>query len=60
MFRHYNAVDGALNKYIIHAVDPALLSPIKDHITGFGQVTALEMEKLILRAYRAIEEICLV
>ena len=57
LFRWYTAVDGALKEHMITAVEPVLLSPIKDQLKRFGQVTALEMTDHLFRAYGAIDEI---
>ena len=38
MFRQYTAVDGALTHQIVTAMEPVLLSPLVDQLTGFGQV----------------------
>ena len=36
LFRKYTAVDGALKKQIIKAVEPVFLYPLVDQLTGFG------------------------
>ena len=43
LFRKYTAVDGALKKQIVTAVEPVFLSPPVDELTRFGQVSALTM-----------------
>ena len=47
MFCKYTAVDRALKKQIVTAVEPVFLSPLVDQLIGFGQVTALTMLKNI-------------
>ena len=57
LFRKYIAIDGALKKKIIMAVEPVLLSPLVDQLTGFGQVSALHMLQHLLLSYGTIDEI---
>ena len=57
LFRKYTAVDGALKKKITTAVEPVFLSPMVDHLTEFGQVSALNMLQNLFSSYGTIEEI---
>ena len=57
LFQKYTAVDGALKKHIVTAVEPVFLSPLVDQLTGFGQVTALTMLQHIFSIYVAINDI---
>ena len=57
LFRKYTAVDGALEKNIVTAVEQLFLSPRVDQLTGFGQVTTLTMLQRILSIYGAIDKI---
>ena len=57
MFLKYTAVDGALKKQIVPAVEPVFLSPLVDQLTGFGQVTSLTMLQHIFSRYGVIDEI---
>ena len=54
LFRRCTALDRALKKQIVTAVQPVLLSPLVDHLTGFGQVTALQMLQHIFNSHGAI------
>ena len=56
MFRKYTAVDGALKKRIVTAVEPVFLSPLMDQLKGFGQVSALTMLQHLLASYGAMEK----
>ena len=57
MFRKYTAVDGAFKNQIITSVEPVLLSPLVDQLTGFVQVSALTMLQHMFSSYRVIDEI---
>ena len=57
MFRKYTAMDEALKKNIVIAVEPVFLSPLVDQLTGFGQVSALTMMQHLFSSYGAIDEI---
>ena len=57
LFRKYTAVDRALKKHIVTAEEPVFLSPLVDHITGFGQVSALTMMNNLFSNYRVIDRI---
>ena len=57
LFCKYTFVDGALKKQIVTAVEPLLLSPLVDQITGFGQVSALTILQHIFSIYGAIDKI---
>ena len=45
-----------MKKQIVMAVEPAFLSPLGYHITGFGQVSALTMLQHLFSGYGAIDE----
>ena len=57
MFRKYTAVDGALKYHIVAAVEPVLLCPMVDQLTGFVQVSALIMMQHLFSSYEAIDNI---
>ena len=57
LFRRYTAVDGVIKKQITTSVERVFLFTINDQLTGFRQMTALEMTNNLFRAYRAIVEI---
>ena len=57
MFRKYTAVDGALKKQIVTAVEPVFLSPLVDKLAGFGQVYTLTMLRHLFDSYRVINKI---
>ena len=57
LFQKYTAVDGTLKKHIVTAVEPVFLSPLMDHLTGFGQVYALTTMQHLFFSYRAIDKI---
>ena len=57
LFLKYTAVDGALKNKINMAVGPVLLSPLVEHLTRFGQVSALNMLQHLFSSYRTIEKI---
>ena len=46
-----------LKKQIVTAVEPVLLSPLVEQLTGFGQVTSLTMLQHIFSSYRMIDNI---
>ena len=46
-------------KQIVTAVQPVLLYPLVEQLTGFGQVSALYMLQHLFTSYRAIDEIVL-
>ena len=48
---------GALKNQIGTAVEPVLLSPLVDQLTGFGQVSALAMIQHLFSSYGAIDKI---
>ena len=50
-------MDGSLNKQTAKAVEPVLLSPLVDQLTGFGQVSALTILQHLFSSYGAIIEI---
>ena len=50
-------MDGALKNKIVTAVQPVFLSPLVDQLTGFGQVTALQIPQNLFNYYRAIDNI---
>ena len=52
LFLKYTSVDGELKK--IQYVKPISFFPIKDHLTGFGRVTDLEILNQTPRSYGAI------
>ena len=53
----YTAMDGALKKQIVTAVELFFLSPLVDQVTGFEQVSAPTMLQRLFLSYRAIDEI---
>ena len=57
LFRKYTALDGASKKQIITTVEPVLLSPLVDQLTGFGQVSAITMLQHLFTSYGAIDKI---
>ena len=57
MFRKYTAVDGALKKQIVTAVEPVFISPLVDKLTGFLQVSAITMLQHLFASYGVIGEI---
>ena len=57
LFRKYTAVDVALKKKIVTAVEPVFLSPLVDQHTDFGQVSVLTMLQHLFSSYGAIDEI---
>ena len=59
LIRKYTAVDGSLKKQIITAVEPVFLSPLVNHMTGIGQVSALNMIQHLFSSYGTIDEIYL-
>ena len=46
-----------LKKNIITAVEPIFFSPIKEKLTGFGEVIALEVMDHLFMAYGEIDDI---
>ena len=50
-------MDGDSKNQIVTAVEPVLLSPLVDQLTGFGQVTALTMLQYLFSSYRVIDKI---
>ena len=46
-----------MKKQIFTAVEPVLLSPLMNQITGFGQVYALTMLQHLFSSYGAIKNI---
>ena len=46
-----------MKRQIVTAVEPVLLSPMVDQLTGFGQVSALTMLQHIFSSYGVINEI---
>ena len=50
-------MDRAIKKQIVTAVEPAFLYPLVDHLTGFGQVSAITMIQHLFKSYEAIDEI---
>ena len=56
LFQKYTAMDGALKKQIVTAVEPVFLSPLVYQLTGFGQVFALTMLQNMFSRYEAIDE----
>ena len=46
-----------MKKHIVTAEEPVFLSPLVDHITGFGQVSALTMMNNLFSNYRVIDRI---
>ena len=57
LFRRCTTVDGGLKGHIITAVQPVLLSALVDQLTGFGQVTALQMIQNLFNSYNVIDKI---
>ena len=57
LFRKYTAVDRAFKKQIVTAVEPVFLSPLVEHLTGLGQVSALTMLQHLFSSYGAIYKI---
>ena len=57
LFRRFTAVDGALKNQIGAVVQPVFLYPLVDHLTGFVQVTTLQMIQHLFNSYGAIDEI---
>ena len=57
LFRCFTTTNEAIKKQIITSVEQIFFLPIKDQVTCFGQLTALEMMDHIFRAYRLIDEI---
>ena len=57
LFRRYAAVNVALKKQIVTAVQLFSPSPRVDHLTGFGQVSVLQMIKHLFTSYREIYKI---
>ena len=56
LFRHYTAINRALKKQIINAMEPAFLTPIKNQLAGFVQVTDLDMMNYLFKAYGDIKD----
>ena len=56
LFQKYTAADRALKKQIITTVEPFLLYPLVDHLTGFGQVSARTMIQHLFLSYGTIEK----
>ena len=50
MFQKYTAVD-------VTAVEPVFLSPLVDHLTGFGQVSALNILQHLFSGYGLTDNI---
>ena len=50
-------MDRALKRRIVTELEPLFLSPLVDHIGGFGHVSALTMLQHLFSSYRAIDEI---
>ena len=57
LFRKYTAMNRALKKQIVMAVEPVFLSPLVDKLIGFGQVSAHTMLQHLFSSYRAINKI---
>ena len=57
LFCKYTAVDRAFKNQIVTAVEPVLLFPLVDQLTGFGQVSALTMIQHLFSSYGEIDEI---
>ena len=57
MFRKYIPVSRALKNQIVTAVEPILLSPLVNELTGFGQVCALTMLNHLFYRYGVINKI---
>ena len=57
LFRKYTTMDGALKKQIVTAMEPLLLFPLVDQLTGFGKVSAITMLQHIFSNYKVIERI---
>ena len=57
LFRKYTAVDGSWKNQIVAVVEPVLLSPLVDQLTGFGQVSALTMLQHLFIRYGVIDKI---
>ena len=57
LFRKYTAVNEALTKEIVMAVEPVFLSPLVDKLTCFRHVSALTMLRHLFASYGAINEI---
>ena len=59
LFQKYTAVEGALKNQIFTAAEPVFLPPLADQITGFVQVSALNMIQHLLSSYGEIDEVYL-
>ena len=56
LFWRCTDLDGAIKKEIFMAVQQVFLSPIMYQLTGFGEVTALDILQHLFRSYGAIEK----
>ena len=57
LFRKYTTIERVFKYKIVTEVEPVLISPLVDHLIGFGQVTALTMLQHMFSSYRAIDRI---
>ena len=57
LLRRYTAMEGYQKKQIITMVQPVFLFPLVDQLTGFGQISALDMLQHLFNYYEAINEI---
>ena len=46
-----------MKNHVFTVVEPVILSPLVDQLTGFGQVTALTIEQNFFSSYGAIDNI---
>ena len=56
LFCQYIVVYGGIKRQLITAMEPVLISQIKDHLKGFGQVMVLEMMDHLFSSYGDIEK----
>ena len=57
MSQQYIASNGALKQQVIAAMETIFLYPIKDQLTSFGQLTALNMMDHLFSSYEEIDNI---
>ena len=57
LFRRSTTVYVTIKKQTVTSVCPVFLSPLMDHLMGFGKVTEVQMIQYIFSSYWAIYEI---
>ena len=57
LFRRSTTVYVTIKKQTVTSVCPVFLSPLMDHLMGFGKVTEVQMIQYIFSSYQAIYEI---